>query len=572
MPIELRPLVFACVAAALSACALNSPQVPLESDFDRLWQSAGEDPVVSIHTAILAGEIAAQRGQAQTAAEHFVRAAQLSDDVQIAQRATQLALQAEDVALASQAAERWMALDAENTGAFEIAARLALRQGDFAAAKSQLTQLLVLDQTPDGEGLVNVAEILSLEPEAADQALNLYREILAEQPITANAYYAEALLAYRVDQPLLAREAVDKALTMRPDWQKAQLLALRLQLQAEDGVAVERSIQDLHVASPKSLQLRLSLGSLLLEFEQTNLARSEFRNALKIDKNNGAALFALGLIEMDEGHLDKAEGYFTRLQNQGERLTDTSYYLARIAEQRGEVLKAMQLYREVNSGRRMLDAAIRQAVIISNQGQLPAAQAYLGTLRSRFPQQALRLWQVEAELLYHADENEQALAIYDQVLQDYPLDTDLLYGRAIVLERLGRVPEAEADLRAFLAEDADDARSLNALGYMLSNHSERYEEALSLVRRALELTPDDPAVIDSMGWLYFRTGDLEQARAYLEKAWAGMKDPEVAAHLGEVLWLQGEQARARSIWREGLQRDPTHRVLRQPMERLDSAI
>ena len=572
MLIDPRLMFSSCAILVLSACALVSPEAEMQSDFDQLWHTASRNPAVTVHAGVLAGELAATRGFAQEAAQYYLQAAQQSLDPLIAQRATQLALQAENIELASLSADRWMVLDAENTGAYEIAARLALRQQDYPAAQRHLKQLLDLDKSPDGAALVSVAEILSLEPEAAGEALNLYRQLIEQQPITAAAAYAEALLAYRVDRPEHAQEAVDKALMMRPDWQQAQLLALRLQLQAGDGAAAERSIQDLHVSSPKSLKLRLSLGSLLLEFEQTALATREFRNALKIEKDNAAALYALGLIEMDAGELDKAEDYFTRLQNQGQRLADSSFYLGRIAEERGNALGAMRFYREVSSGRRVLDAAIRQTVIISTQGELPAARSYLEILRARFPHEVLRLWQVEAELLFRANEDQTALDIYNQALAEYPQDIDLLYGRAIVFERLGRVNEAENDLRAVLEQDGDDARSLNALGYMLSNHSERFEEATELVQRALSLTPEDPAVIDSLGWLYFRQGDLVQARMHLEKAWAGLKDPEVAAHLGEVLWLQGEQERARKVWQQGLQKNPDHQVLRQTMERLDSAI
>lgn len=569
MPTDLRLILATGALALLSACAHHAAQAPLEADFEQLWQAAGDNPTVTINAAILAGELATKRGLMADAAQYYQQAAALSEDPQVAQRATQLALQADDRVLAGQAAQRWIALDQENAGAFEIAARLALREGDYAAATAHLKRLLALDKTPDGNGLVSVAEILALEPQAAEQALDLYREVVKEQPVSATMVYAEAFLAYRVDQADVAQRAVDKALTMRPDWQRAQLLALRLQLQAEDGPAVEQSIQQLHVANPKSLSLRLSLGSLLLEFDQVNLARSEFRNALKIDKNSDDALYALGLIEMDTGDLVQAKKYFTRLQNRGQRLADTSYYLGRIAEQRGQVLQAMQLYREVRSGRRVLDAAIRQAVIISRQGELKSAREYLETLRNRFPHEALRLWQVEAELLYRAKHSQQALDIYQQALQDYPQDTDLLYGRAIVLEQMGEVAQAEADLRAIIEQHPDDARSLNALGYMLSNHSQRYAEASKLVRKALELTPDDPAIIDSLGWLYFRQGKIEQAREYLEKAWMSLKDPEVAAHLGEVLWLQGDTERARGVWEQGLQLDPQHDTLRQTMERLD---
>ena len=226
----------------------------------------------------------------------------------------------------------------------------------------------------------------------------------------------------------------------------------------------------------------------------------------------------------------------------------------------------------MRDGRRVIDAAVRQAVIISRQGNMEAARTYLETLRVRFPQQELRLLQIEGELLFRANMDEEALAIYQRGLAQYPEDEDLLYGRAIVHERLGNVDAAEADLRAIVMDSPEDARALNALGYMLTNSGEDYAEAESLIRRALALTPNDPAVIDSLGWVLFRQGDIEQARVYLERAWSELKDPEVAAHLGEVLWLMGEQDKARAVWNEALIQNPSHPTLRETIQRLDSAI
>lgn len=566
--------IFPAVALALSllGCASQPAEPALESEFDQLWQASAENPQVELGTAVLAGELAAQRGMGDEAAHHYARAANLSDDPLTAQRATQLALQAENAALADAAAARWVELDPENAGAFEIAARLALRRADNVRAVDLLRHLLALSQDDEQAGLISVAEILSLEPDISDQALALFDQVTAGRPVSAARAYARGLLAYRVDEQELARAEVNNALALRPEWRPAQLLGLRLHLQAVDLPEAERLIRDMHVEDPRNLELRLSLGSLLLEFEQIDMARREFTSALKIDADNTAALYALGLIEMDLGEYEDAEKHFTLLQNRGERLSDTSYYLGRIAEQRGDILRAMQFYREVRDGRRVIDAAVRQAVIISRQGNMEAARAYLETLRVRFPQQELRLLQIEGELLFRANLDDEAMAIYERGLAQYPEDEDLLYGRAIVHERLGNLAAAEADLRTIVMDSPEDARALNALGYMLTNSGEDYAEAEALIRRALALTPNDPAVIDSLGWVLFRQGDVEQARVYLERAWSELKDPEVAAHLGEVLWLQGEQERARSVWNEALISNPTHRVLRETIQRLDSAI
>ncbi len=571
-------MVIRCVALGtlllgLTACAAHRPALSEGAEqFAALSTAAPLAPEVQINAAVLAGELAARQGLREQAAQSYAQAAQLSADARVAARATQLALQAENLELATAGAARWIELAPEDAAPYEIAARLALRAGDWALAVKRLRSTLLHAPQEPNAPLIGVAEIISAEPLATTQALALYAQVSADQPLSAALEYGRALLAYRVNQPELALAAVQRALLLEAEWRPAQMLALRLHLQANELEQARRLIRDLHVAAPKDLELRLALGSLLLEHEQLELAHGEYRRALKIAPDNVAALFASGLIEMDRRQHAVAQKHFERLLSIGARTFDASYYLGQIAEQSGRLLEAMSHYRNVQNGRHVLDAAIRQVVIISRQGETPAARTILANLRARFPEQELRLYQVEAEVLYQDQAYAEAEQVYTEALAQYADDPDLLYGRAIVRENLGQISQAEADLRQIVVEHPDDARALNALGYILSNHSDRYVEATEYVRRALAITPDDPAVIDSMGWLLYRQGDLAQARDYLERAYAKMQDPEVAAHLGEVLWSLGERARAREIWRAALQQKPEHPVLRETVQRLDSAL
>ncbi len=558
-------------ALALTGCASLDSQPRPGSEFEALMQAAAERPEVRLNSAVLAGELAASRNMHLEAARHYAEAASLSQDPRIASRATQLALQAESEELAIRASRRWTELDPGQLNAYEISARLSLREGDYAQVVRYLRNMLEL--SPElGPALIGVAEVLASEPLELERALQLYAEISAGQPASADVEYGRALVAYRFGGSLQAQQSLTRAMSLRPDWRQAQMLALRLHLQSGELEPAGDLIRDLHVAAPRDLELRLALGSLLLEHEQLELARKEFAKALKIDADNMGALYALGLIAMDGQDLDGAERHFQRLYDQGERRSDAAYYLGRVAEQRGQLEQAMAYYSSVRDGRRLVDAAVRQAVIIARQGKQDAARSYLDGLRTRYPEHALRLFQVEGELLYQARDDAAAEAVYSNALQRFENDPDLLYGRAIVRERLGRLPAAEADLLQILKDQPDDARALNALGYMLSNHTQRLDEAARYIRRALDITPEDPAVIDSMGWLYFRQGNLAEARQYLEQAYARFKDPEVAAHLGEVLWLLGEREHARKVWSLALEQDPDHPVLRETIQRLDSAI
>ncbi len=567
-----RSFVFLGLALLQCGCASLGGQASTEPRRQPFWQATELSPAAELNAAILAGELAQRRQLNDVAARQYATAARLSEDPKVAARATQLALQAEDTDLAMAAARRWIELAPEQDGAYEVAARLALRQADFDQAVALLQVLVGRAGEPPDRALLTVTDVLSVESLGLEQALALYQQTTAMLPASAGLAYGRGLLAYRMGGNDTASAALIQALDQRPNWRQAQMLLLRLHLQAGETEAAVKVIRDLHVESPRDLNLRLALGALLLEHEQLELARNEFATALKIDADNASARFALGLIALDSGHLVGARTHFARLLELGERSSDAAYYLGRIAENQGQPDEALDFYRRVDDGGRVLDAAIRQAVIISQKGELAAARQYLLGLRGRHPQHALRLLQVEGELLYQAGAYDAAEEVYSRALEDYAGDADLLYGRAVVYERNQKFVLAEQDLRRIIKADPDDARALNALGYMLSNHTQRLDEAGELLRKALELAPDDPAVIDSMGWLHFRRGEHDQARVLLERAYAMMPDPEIAAHLGEVLWLQGELGRARKIWRAALQDAPEHKVLRETIRRLDVAI
>jgi tetratricopeptide (TPR) repeat protein len=555
--------------SCLNGCATTAPPL-VRNAVEIPWNFDGQSPEAQLITAVLAGEYAARQGFSAEASQLYAKAAELSDDPKIAARATQLALIAEDADLALAAAQRWITLAPDNSGPYEIAARLALRDARWEQAVELLRASLRLSDAPDA--VVAVAEVIAAEPRAAAQAMGLFAQICEEVPVSAQSEFARGLLAYRVDQPIIAQAAIQQALLLEPDWRQAQLLALRLHLQAAESTQAAAVMRDLHVAAPKDLELRLALGGLLLEFEQFELAHKEFSRALKIAPDNIAALYAIALIEMDSGDPLAAKRHFDRLVELGGRTSEASYYLGRIAEQSGQMQEAMDHYRAVQDGRRVLDSAIRQAVIVTAQGGLDTAREFLNNLRARYPEQELRLFQVEGELLFQSRQDVAAEAIYNVALARYPDDSDLLYGRAIVRERLGQFPKAEDDLRKILAQQPDEVRALNALGYMLSNHSGRIEEAASYVQRALAITPDDPAVIDSAGWLYYRQGQLVLARNFLERAYAGIQDAEIAAHLGEVMWMQGDTESARAVWRQALQKNPTHPALNETIQRLDPGL
>ena len=196
------------------------------------------------------------------------------------------------------------------------------------------------------------------------------------------------------------------------------------------------------------------------------------------------------------------------------------------------------------------------AVLLAESGRLVQARAHLHGLRADNSQQAIRIYRAEAEILTKRKDLAEAMEVYNGALADYPQDTDLLYSRAMLAEKMDNIEQLERDLRAILAREPNNADALNALGYTLADRTDRYAEAYELVKRAYELKPDDHYVIDSMGWTLYRMGRHQEALMHLRRAMELNGDPEIAAHLGEVLWMTGDKEGAMEIWDTALQSTP----------------
>src|SRR3546814_187625 len=238
-------------------------------------------------------------------------------------------------------------------------------------------------------------------------------------------------------------------------------------------------------------------------------------------------------------------------------------------ERQDDYATALQYDGRVDHGGQAIESVMHQSAMLSKLGHLDAARQQLQSLRDNFPQFAPRFTLAEAELLLNAQKYDDALDVLDVALKDQPDDADLLYSRSLVYERMNKIDAAEKDLRTVIANQPNDARSLNALGYMLAVHTQRLDEAHDLVGKALSLDPDDAAIIDSMGWVEYKRGNKDVASQLLKRAFADFPDPEVAAHLGEVLWAQGHKDEARDIWNHALSQSPDHPVLTETMQRLE---
>lgn len=516
----------------------------------------------------MAGELAALRQQPELAAQYFLKAVEAVPDATLAMRTTSLALTAKNEKLALKAARLWQSLSPDDEQARQTVVRLALRNGDRAETRTQCVALIKSHAGGPEEGFRQVAQLLSQEGDKQQDALAVMEHLRKLWPDLAGAWYAQSLLALRFNQLDLAENSARESLKLKPGAAETLLLLTGVLVKKGDLPAADLVFTEVLKDHADPAGMRVGYARLLLDAERLAAARQQYQAALDAKPDFPEARYALGLLALEQEDLDAAEPQFRALLTSATLKQPAAYYLGRIAETRKQYPEALAWYEQVTEGDQAIDAITRRAAVLSRMGELARSRALLADMRQEFPALATRFYLAEGDILLEANASEQALVLYQDALARQPDDADLLYGRSLVHERQQNFTGAEADLRNILSQNADDARAMNALGYMLTVRNERLPEARKLISRALELSPEDAAVMDSMGWVEFRQGKIKEARVLLEKAFAKVKDPEIAAHLGEVLWKLGDKQRAQEIWGAALAKEPEHRVLKETVERL----
>lgn len=568
-PLALLALCF--TGAAVAAKAVPAP-APAQADANTkvaepaLQPLASSDAQAQFH--VLAGEMAAGRQQPAVAAAEFLEALKVIDDADLAQRATALAVVARDEDLAKRAAQRWLELDSTSMDAREILARIALSHGDLVEVIEQCREIIDGHAGGTSEGFRHVALILGqIDDRLAEPALEVMKQLILPWPELSGAYQAMGMLALRFGQLPIAEQAAGRARELAPKDREPALLLVGVYAKQGRLEEADKLMNQLLRDDKNPAELRLGYAKLLLESEQRDAARKQLLKALEQKPDLADARFALGVLAFNDRDYKASEAYFKPLLKTP-RAQDATYELGRIAEAQRNYPAALDYYAQVTRGVQSLDAAVRRASVLARQDRLPEARELLASLREQLPQLAERFYLAEGDLLLGADELDAAQKLYSEALSEFPQDPDLIYGRSLVYERQKKLDLAEKDLRTLLNESPDDTRALNALGYMLVVHTNRYDEAHELIGKALAQEPEDPAIIDSMGWVQFKRGNTEDARDLLRKAFARFPDPEVAAHLGEVLWTLGSQDEARTIWDKALRDNPGHPTLTETVDRL----
>lgn len=514
----------------------------------------------------LLGEVAMQRGHGRVAAQTYFDLAQETRDPRVARRAAQVALQSHEMSLAIGAFQLWLELEPDSTVAKQMLSTLLLSGGKLDEAQPYLKELLAAE--PEGVGH-NFMQIYSLVARSPDKqaALKLVQELAQPYPNVAEAHWVLAQAAEAAGKHDMALSEAQRVRSLSPRWEMAALLEAQLLRRdnPQQALAVLKKYLD---GNPESAEVRLLYARMLLDLKQYPEARNEFRQLLKKHPENAELAFAVALLSLQMGELEQAEQELKQALANGKQDQDAAYYyLGQLSEAKKDYDAALQQYRKVQGGEYAFQARLREAFLLGKQGKLGEARDVLHQVEVQSNQQRVQLVLLEGQLLTDAQQYEAAYQVMLLGLEKLPNHPDLLYEAALLADKIGKPNELERLIRKLIEEQPDNANAYNALGYSLLERNVRVKEGMGLVEKAYQLAPNDAAIIDSVGWGHYRLGEFGKSLEFLRRAYSLNPDPEIAAHLGEVLWVHGDKEEAKKVWSDSQKLHPDSEALQAVMKK-----
>ena len=509
--------------------------------------------------SLLLAEIALQRGEPGFASLAYKDLLQYTADYRVAERAAQVALSAQNPEQSLSAAQRWLELEPESVVARQTVAGILVSQGNLSQARPHIQNILAAEGTNIGQGFLYLNKLLERHPNKAE-VLALVQELARPYPNLPEAHFAESRAAWNAENKLLALQAIDGALSLRPAWDDAALVKAQL-LQSVSGAKVLEFYNAYLRDHPRSREVRLAFARFLVQEKQYPLAREEFKRLSTDFPDQADVPLAIGLLSMQLKDYEAAETNFRLALERGIKDDDAvRLYLGQLNEERKRWDEARQWYEAVG-GAQAFNAKLRVAGVLARQDKLPEARKYLQGIETTTNQQRTQVVSAEASLLRDAKQHQQAFDVLSKALEKLPNHPDLLYDYAMAAEKINRLELLESSLKKLIQVKPDYAHAYNALGYTLADRTTRFDEAKVYLDQAIKLAPDDAFILDSLGWLQYRMKDHVQAISTLRRAIRLRPDPEIAAHLGEVLWENGEHLEAKQVWDSALKDNPDHEAL-----------
>lgn len=513
---------------------------------------------------LLVAEVAGYRGQYDVALQNYVDTAIRTRDPGVAERATRLASYMKRGEDALKTAQIWAAEAPEDIDAHRHAADQLMRVGDLEGAVHHLEAVKRLGGFADFPMFAYRAA--GLDEVSRQGLLRVISRMLEEFPSDEQLIFSKAVLLVQSGRHA---EALDMADQLLEEKQDINVIILKVNA-LKDLDRTDEAVTYLEQAiagTGENRRLRLIYARLLFEVDRLGDAFAQYEIVHKQSPTDGDILFALALISMERGEDATAQGFLQQMVRWNRRAGEAHFYLGSIAEKQGDFETAIREYRQVGDGYEYLPAQSRIASMLFDQGREAEARNFLSSARAENPARFMELGMVEVQLLTERDQPEAALALADEMVAREPANIDLLYFRAMTAEKFGHLDILERDLNRILEMDPQNADAMNALGYTLTDKTDRHDEALALIQNALAIKPGEAAFIDSLGWVMYRLERFDEALTNLRRALELFPNDEVAAHLGEVLWVVGQKTEAGKVWDAALEAKPDSEILKRVIQR-----
>lgn len=561
---KLKPTLLRRPALALWL-ALMAPPV---------W-SASTSPPMTTPTAefvykYLLGEVAAQRGEFVLASQLFLDLAKQTRDPLLAERATQAATIARAPQLALPSAELWSELVPDSIPAAQAASQLLIANGELKKAVPNIQKVLADERIRPNAFM----ELNSLMMRVTDKksVLETIQLLAKPYPKLPEAHFAISQAAYFARDEALMEKELKEASKLRPGWEApAQIRGQMLsEKDPQKGIAYYKEFLQSH---PEADQIRLALARTLLLQKNPTEAKVEFTKLVERHQNNPEMNVIVGLLALDAKEYEFADRYLQHALDVGFKEPNRIYFnLGRSAAEQHDDTRALQWFDKITDGEQFLAGRLAAAAIIARRDGIDAAIAMLDNVSGLTPEQQTLVVQNQALLLNQAKRTDEAYALLEKAVQKYPESPELLYDYALNAERVGNFKVMEDTLSKVIKMKPDFAAAYNALGYSYADRNIKLIEAKALIEAATKLSPEDHYIMDSLGWVYYRLGDMGHAVEQLRRAYAIQQDPEIAAHLAEVLWKQGQREEAKQILDQALSANPDNEVLASTAQKLKSSL
>ncbi|OZG70678.1 hypothetical protein BTA51_25275 [Hahella sp. CCB-MM4] len=516
---------------------------------------------------LLVAELSGQRGALDTLVDNYVATAFRTRDTGVIKRAINAAQYAKNEEALTELTQLWTEEEPENVDAHQLAAFQLIKKKDFENALFHMEKVLDLEGPTTFDRLALHAKNLGDEDKA--ELLRLYFIILERHPDNGELLYGYAVLQELNGQYEEALASTNRLLEQEAENPAVISLRSRLLKEVEGIDAALAYLKKETKRLPDEMQLGTLYARTLIEAKDFEKAEIIYKDLMERFPDAPHLRLSYGLVALENNKLELAKQQLEQLISEGQHLNEAHFYLGRIADQEEHTDEAIGHYQQVTRGGHYFNALARSAFLLIQSGRPDEAAVAFSGARQNMSAQANQIWELEINLMVELKNFARALELADLALEEYPEDVQLRYARAMIRDNQNMLPGMEEDLRYILSEDPENSVALNALGYTLADKTDRHLEAFELISKALQLDPENPAILDSMGWVQFRLGNPEEALDYLQKAYSRFPDPEVAAHLGEVLWTLDRHEDAKLIWREAKEAQPDHPLLNATLDRLN---